>query len=191
MGDSTVAATPRDSEWFESLYIRCAPAVLAYARRRLIQLEDAEDVLVEVFTTAWRRREDMPAADDEALPWLYATAANVIAHTRRSYARRQRLAEKVAAAAALIEPTVQSSTAARLDDHAALAAAWPALSPGDQEVLRLWAWEDLDGPGLALALGCSPDAARARLSRAKTRLRTALTSTTGSPDGKDTDHDRR
>ena len=47
-----------------------------------------EDVVVEVFATAWRRRGVVP---HPALPWLYATAANVIAHVIRSDARRTRL----------------------------------------------------------------------------------------------------
>lgn len=185
MVDGTEATQSRDVAWFEDLYGRCAPAVHAYARRRLDQPEDAEDVLVEVFTVAWRKRSDMPASGDESLPWLYATAANCIAHTRRSYARRERLHARAAAQAPLTVGDPHDDMAARLDDHAALVEAWPALPPGDQEVLRLWAWDGLDGPGLALALSCSHDAARARLSRAKTRLRTALASAIGSPDDKD------
>lgn len=186
------SAQTRDAAWFESLYERSAPAVLAYARRRLALREDAEDVLVEVFTVAWRRREDIPGDPEEILPWLYATAANAIAHTQRSYARRQRLHVKIAAnGGALTDPDPHGSIAERLDHRAALAAAWSSLPVGDQEVLRLWAWEGLDGPGLALALGCSPDAARARLSRAKTRLRTELTAALGTPDAKGHDDDSR
>ena len=49
--------------------------------------------MVEVFATAWRRREVVP---DEALPWLYATAGNVIAHVIRSDSRRTRLGTKLA-----------------------------------------------------------------------------------------------
>lgn len=180
MAESAAAADLRDAEWFEGLYRRCAPGVLAYARRRLLQPEDAEDVLVETFTVAWRRRQDMPATEGEALPWLYAVAANTIAHTRRSYARRQRLQEKVAAELPSQSLDPHSAVVDHWDDQAVLAAAWPSLSDADREVLRLWAWEGLDGPSLATALGCSPDAARARLSRAKTRLRTALTTTLNS-----------
>lgn len=191
MVDGTEATSQRDAVWFEELYGRCAPAVHAYARRRLEQPEDAEDVLVEVFTVAWRRLGDIPSSDDEALPWLYATAANAIAHTRRSYARRLRLQERVVTATASASGDPQAEVAQRLDDRAALASVWPSLPPSDQEVLRLWAWEGLDGPGLAIALGCSHDAARTRLSRAKNRLRTALTSQLGSPDTKDHHHDPR
>lgn len=196
MGDRNDVTTQRDTAWFEELYGRRAPLVHAYARRRLEQPEDAEDVLVEVFTVAWRRRADIPTSDDEVLPWLYATAANAIAHTRRSYARRIRLHERAATAAATASTTStggdpQADVAQRLDDEASLANVWPLLPPGDQEVLRLWAWEGLDGPRLAIALGCSHDAARTRLSRARNRLRTALTSQAGSPDAKDNDHEPR
>lgn len=191
MVDGTEATDERGVEWFEDLYGRCAPSVHAYAQRRLTQPEDAEDVLVEVFTVAWRRRADIPTADGEALPWLYATAANEVAHARRSYARRLRLHEKVVTETPTVDGDPQDHLAQRLDNQAMLAAVWPSLPTGDQEVLRLWAWEGLDGPGLAIALGCSQDAARARLSRAKQRLRTALTPTPGSTDAKDHSDDPR
>ncbi len=82
-----------EDEWLTDLFGRHSRAVLAYARRRLDSAEDAEDVVVEVFATAWRRREVVP---DEALPWLYATAGNVIAHVIRSDSRRTRLGAKLA-----------------------------------------------------------------------------------------------
>lgn len=150
----------KDDAWFEQLYQRHAPAVLAYARRRTPA--DAEDVLVEVFEVAWRRRDRVPP---EPLPWLYATAGNVIAHTLRGDTRRGRLMAKVAA-----QPVVPAT-----EEHDRLATAMLTLSADDQEILRLWAWEDLDGAALAQALGCAPGAARTRLHRAKTRLRTAMT----------------
>lgn len=158
----------RDDAWFDSMYRRCAPAVLAYARRRLTRPQDGEDVVVEVFAIAWRRRDDMPS---DELPWLYATAANVIAHVARSEARRGRLDAKLASHA---EVRPEDHTAP-IEARTALAAAFVMMSEADQEVLRLWAWEDLDGPALADALDCAPGAARTRLHRAKTRLRTALT----------------
>ncbi|MGB7980070.1 MAG: sigma factor, partial [Candidatus Nanopelagicales bacterium] len=83
----------RDQTWLTDLFGRHSGAVLAYARRRVDSAEDAEDVVVEVFATAWRRRDVVP---EEALPWLYATAGNVIAHVIRSGARRTRLGARLA-----------------------------------------------------------------------------------------------
>ena len=44
----------------------------------------------------------------------------------------------------------------------------------DQEVLRLWAWEDLAPAEVAVALDVSPNAASIRLHRAKAKLADAL-----------------
>lgn len=166
------AGPPADVSDFEHVYRQYAPAVLAYARRRLASSADAEDVVVEVFTVAWRHRDTLPA---EPLPWLYATAAHTIAHTLRAETRRLRLASKVAHTTEMrpqhstVDDVVGQLAAA---DH--LAPALASLTPSDQELLRLWAWEDLDGAGLAQVLGCTPGTARTRLHRAKTRLRAAL-----------------
>lgn len=156
-----------DDAWFEGLYRRHAPAVMAYARRRLTDAQDSEDVVVEVFGIAWRRRRDLP---DDPLPWLYATAGNVIAHMTRSHTRRGRLGAKLAS-----QPDAAYEPQSAIDDAEPLRLAMSRLPESDQEVLRLWAWEDLDGPRLAQALGCSPGTARTRLHRARTRLRTTLT----------------
>jgi len=160
-------------DWLTDLFGRHSGAVLAYARRRVDTAEDAEDVVVEVFCTAWRRRDSVP---DEALPWLYATAANVIAHVIRSEGRRTRLGAKLATVRTLRDaPTdpadgLVEAIAAR----ETVAAALDDLAEADAELLRLWAWEQLEPTEIAEVLGCSPGTARTRMHRARTRLRAAL-----------------
>ena len=157
-----------EDEWLTDLFGRHSRAVLAYARRRLDSAEDAEDVVVEVFATAWRRREVVP---DEALPWLYATAGNVIAHVIRSDSRRTRLGAKLATVRPLHaseeDPAQQvvDATAA----HDVVSAALDDLSESDAELLRLWAWEQLEPAEIAEVLGCSPGTARTRMHRARAR----------------------
>src|SRR5665648_436363 len=56
----------RDSDWFEALFLECGNKVLAYATRRCPG--DADDIVAEVFATAWKYRSNVPA---EPLPWLY------------------------------------------------------------------------------------------------------------------------
>src|SRR5436190_23336610 len=58
-------------------------AVTAYARRR--GSIDADALAAEVMTIAWRRLADVPA--DDARPWLYATARNLLLAERRRNAR--------------------------------------------------------------------------------------------------------
>lgn len=45
----------------EGLFEAHFGALLAYARRGTAQLSDAEDVVAETFTVAWRRMGDLPA----------------------------------------------------------------------------------------------------------------------------------
>jgi RNA polymerase sigma-70 factor, ECF subfamily len=162
-----------EDAWLTDLFGRHSGAVLAYARRRLDSAEDAEDVVVEVFATAWRRREVVP---EEALPWLYATAGNVIAHVIRSDSRRTRLGTKLATVRPL--HTAEADPAQQVVDaataHETVSAALDDLSESDAELLRLWAWEQLDPAEIAEVLGCSPGTARTRMHRARARLREAL-----------------
>jgi DNA-directed RNA polymerase specialized sigma24 family protein len=133
-----------EDEWLTDLFGRHSRAVLAYARRRLDSAEDAEDVVVEVFATAWRRRDVVP---DEALPWLYATAGNVIAHVIRSDSRRTRLGTKLATVRPLhtteVDPAQQvvDGTTARTRMHRARARLREAL------VQRGVSGPGVDGPG--------------------------------------------
>ena len=169
-----MAEIARDTAWFEAMYRRTAAPVLAYTQRRLRTPQDCEDVLVEVFATAWRRRRDMPA---DELPWLYATAANVIAHAARSSARRTRLDARLATYEPVVTPDIDEQTIGAVDARTALNEALQTLSEPDRDVLQLWAWEGLEGNELATALGVNAGAARTRLHRAKTTLRTAMTTT--------------
>ena len=64
--------------------------VLTYARRR-VDVDQAQEVVAEVFLTAWRRFDDVP---DPPLPWLYRVAANEIAnHTRKRWRENQAAAQ--------------------------------------------------------------------------------------------------
>ncbi len=164
---------PHDETWLTDLFGQHSRAVLAYARRRVAGPEDAEDVVVEVFATAWRRRDVVP---DEALPWLYATAGNVIAHVIRSDSRRTRLGARLATVRPLHEgPTDPAEdVVGALADSSVVTAALDDLAESDAELLRLWAWEQLEPTEIAAVLGCSPGTARTRMHRARARLRAAL-----------------
>ena len=54
----------RRAAWFRSMFERHYRCVLAYTSDA-----DADDVVGETFLVAWRRLDDVPAADGE-LPWL-------------------------------------------------------------------------------------------------------------------------
>ena len=148
-------------EDFQRLFTDHNRHVLAYALRRCNERADAEDVVAGTFAVAWRRFADAPA-EELRLPWLYAIAARVLANQRRSARRllalRLRLRELPEA------PQPERS------DLAEVLAALRELRPEEQEVLRLAAWEGLTNTELAVALGCTENAATIRLHRARKHL---------------------
>jgi RNA polymerase sigma-70 factor (ECF subfamily) len=167
--------------WFEDLYRRHRNAVLAYCLRRTGPA-DADDAVAQVFTVAWRRREDMPRGDN-TLPWLYGVARNVLSHQWRSASRVRRLSEK---ARALREPGESSPERVILDDeeHAQVRRAVAQLRPADREVLMLSAWEELSHAEMAEVLGCSTAAVDKRLQRAKQRLQRQYDALAGTAAGR-------
>jgi len=145
-------------ERFRSVFAHLG-AVTAYARRR--GSADADGLAAEVMTIAWRRLADVPT--DDARPWLYATARNLLHAERRRAARALPVAEPDSTGEP--EPT-------ELDPE--LARALRSLSPLDREALLLIAWEELTPREAAKALGINPTAFRVRLLRARRRLRAKL-----------------
>ena len=57
---------------FRALFEAHYPRVRRFAHHRALVGADADDLVAEVFTVAWRRLDDVPA--DDALPWLLAVA---------------------------------------------------------------------------------------------------------------------
>jgi RNA polymerase sigma factor (sigma-70 family) len=134
-------------------------AVTAYARRR--GSGDPDGIAAEAMTIAWRRLADVPA--DDPLPWLYATARNlVLAEARRSSPSVSGAAEAARVDAPPIELDPSLDRALR------------SLSQVDREALLLVAWEDLTPKQAARALRINPTAFRVRLLRARRRLRASL-----------------
>lgn len=169
-----VSATgTRDEAWFDSFFRAHHAAVRGYARRRIGEA-DADDVVVEVFSTAWACRERLP---NPVLPWLYRCAWHRIAVRHRAEARRDRLVARLAGqpgggaqvpgpfgAAGGPAAAGTPGQGADLDwVHEVLA----ALDPNEAELLRLAAWEGLAPREIAAVLGCTPGAARVRLHRAR------------------------
>ena len=156
---------PRDLERFDALFASHQGLVLAYALRRCANPVDAEDVAAETFIVAWRKLDSIPS---DPTGWLYAVARRVLANQRRGNGRRDRLM------ALLRVSDVPTPLRAGDDRDGPVFAALAALSPADQEILRLVAWEDLRNNEIADVLGISPNAVAIRVHRARARLAAAF-----------------
>ncbi|WP_203901929.1 RNA polymerase sigma factor [Virgisporangium aliadipatigenens] len=151
---------------FEALYAATFDRILGYAVRRCDSAEDAADVVAETFAIAWRRIDAVPSGEAARL-WLYVVARNVLANHRRGQVRRHTLARAVAdQVRGRYAPAADESVEAQ-----AVRTAFDRMSEEDREVLALVAWEGLDAGGVATVLGCSRNAARIRIHRARRRLR--------------------
>ena len=153
---------------FEAVYAAHRGPILGYVLRRTDNPDDAADVIAETFLTAWRRLEDMPR-DPQARLWLYGVARRVLANHHRGERRRSALTDRLRAdLAAEYRP-------AEFDgDQARIAEAFRRLPAGDRELLALSAWEGLGYGQIAVVLGCSRNAVRLRLFRARKRLAAEL-----------------
>ena len=161
--------------WFEELFEAHYGDLMRYATRR-VGADAASDIVSSTFLVAWRRRGDVP--QDAPRLWLYAIARKVIGNELRARRRRERLdgrARQQPDAVATTAPDHAGPVTERLHVHQALA----ALSPRDQEVLRLTEWEGLDLTEVATALECTRTAAKVRLHRARRRFAVQLAALDG------------
>jgi RNA polymerase sigma-70 factor (ECF subfamily) len=161
MPDMAQAGARRDR--FQAIYEANYHRVLGYALRRANR-DDAADVVAETFLVAWRRFDQVPEGDAARL-WLYGTARCVLANQRRTRRRRERLAERVRS-----EVVHQAEMGPADTDLDTAAAAFARLRPDDRELLALVAWEGLDAGEIGQVVGCSRNAARIRIHRARRRF---------------------
>jgi RNA polymerase sigma factor (sigma-70 family) len=143
---------------------RHAGAVHAYALRR-IGPDDAPDVVAKVFTVAMSRTDRVP---DDALPWLYRTAWNVV---RNLYRTRSRHARPGPCVGDVDDPAVSVA------ERDVLLGALASLGDAEREVLMLVAWEGLDHERAAAALGCSVSAFTVKLHRARAKFEAVVSAT--------------
>ena len=160
--------------WFRAY----ADRVLAYLLHRTDR-ETAQDVLQEVFVTAFRKAAQVP---DPPIGWLLGTARRLLANAERGARRRERLtlrvADSIPKSSGGDDDGVPAETWSALGGASprggfagdVVAAALAQLSTADREVLTLSAWYELSADEAAQSLGCSRSAYTVRLHRARHRL---------------------
>jgi RNA polymerase sigma-70 factor (ECF subfamily) len=135
--------------------------LLRFAARR-VGWDAAQDVVGEVFATAWRRHRDIPAGKEKA--WLLGVTTGVIANYNRGAIRRERLVARIGAEPAASLPGDDDPA------HARVLAAFARLAPEQQETVRLVEWDELTVAEAAHVVGCRPGTFRVRLLRARRAL---------------------
>jgi RNA polymerase sigma-70 factor (ECF subfamily) len=119
--------------------------------------------MAEVFAIAWRRLDAIPR--EAEVPWLIGVARNRVLNMRTKRGRRLRLTQGFKTSPAS-SPAAEDEVLAEM----ALREAIEKLPEMDRETLLLSVWEGLSPSDISTILGCSENAARIRLSRAKAQL---------------------
>jgi RNA polymerase sigma factor (sigma-70 family) len=164
-----------DPEQFAAVFDRHASLIHRYAARR-VGREGADDLVAETFLAAFRNRRRYDRDHPDARPWLYGIATRLVGQHRRDEQHQYRILQAVTP-----DPDVPGHADQVAADQTArsvrgqLAAALASLPDKDRDVLILIAWEQLSYDETARALAIPVGTVRSRLSRARTRIRAALT----------------
>jgi RNA polymerase sigma-70 factor, ECF subfamily len=164
-----------DRAAFEAIVRVHQPALMAHALRSLHDRAAAEDAVQETLLRAYRA---LPRFDGEYKvgPWLHRILANVCvdeANRRRREGEKFDRAAVETHAAELVEPGVEDALG--LDaDTTYLRDALAGLSPTYQEALLLRFVDGLPYDEVARTTGVTEENARARVSRARSAMRTVL-----------------
>ncbi|MGH8870987.1 MAG: RNA polymerase sigma factor [Acidimicrobiia bacterium] len=153
---------------FEAIAAEVYDPLQRYLRRRATA-DESDDLFADVLLTVWRRLDDVP--QDAVLPWCYGVARRTLSNHRRTAKRHLKLVERLETER---EPAPGDGSGDSLQDPD-LAQALAVLPVADQEILRLWAWEQLEPREIAQVLGSTANAVSLRLSRARKKLAASLT----------------
>lgn len=153
-----------DDSAFHTLYEKYHDKVFAIARGILLDSDEAADAVQEIFTLVYRKADRFDRRSRFST-WLFRIAVNrSIQQSRRvKYKRNQ-----VSLTEALEHPAEE---APQPIDEPAIAEAMALLHPQDRAILTLFYWDELSLHEIAESLGCSPNAAKTRLFRARERFK--------------------
>jgi RNA polymerase sigma-70 factor (ECF subfamily) len=163
-----LARSATDPASFEPLVERHSPALYAYLARRMPNA--AEDVLSEVWLSAYAGRATFDPDRGPARGWLFGIARNaVVTHLRRSIALPLGYGGAEERGWDAVDDRIDAQRSAP-----AVFAAVRALPDGERELLLLVALDGLTPTEAGAALGIPAGTARSRLHRARARIREQL-----------------
>jgi len=156
---------------FGEVFRRYAASVHRYVARRAGE-SIADDVTSETFLVAFERRARFDLERDDARPWLFGIATNLIHRHRIAEARTLKSLERAAA-----EPVYDDGRSVEEAVHAYLevkkmARALRRMPAPDRDCLLLFAWADFSYDQIAESLDIPVGTVRSRMNRARRILRT-------------------
>lgn len=158
------AVATGDAQAYTTLFERYRAPLYGYVLRMVRRTELADELFQDAFLSVHRARATWSGKNASFRAWLYRIATNAIRDRARSAARRPEVYGSE------WEPSEQIFPAERI----ALERALGQLPDNHRDAFVLSAVQGLDHNEIAMALSISPENARARISRARTRLRELL-----------------
>lgn len=152
-----------DQDVFEVLYSKYYTKVFTIARGILLDAEEAADTVQEVFTLLYRNLSRFDKRSRFST-WLFRVAVNRSIQQAR---RNKNRSKNVELNEALGTPTPEDGHEIDPKIHETLA----VLPPADRALLTLFYWEEQSLQDISEAIGCSLNAAKTRLYRARERFR--------------------
>jgi RNA polymerase sigma factor (sigma-70 family) len=163
---SVIAQSLGRPEQFATIFQRHFSSVHAYLSRR-VGASLADDLAAHTFVIAFERRDSFRAGADDARPWLFGIATNLM---RNQWRAEQRA---LAALARLVSEEPPASEP-ELPGGELLGAALQQLDRDQRDALLLYAWEGLSYDEISVALGVPLGTVRSRIARARSRLSALL-----------------
>ncbi len=144
----------------------CGGSVYSYGRRMLPSNEDAEDLVQQVFVTAWRQRHRYDPTRASLLSWLLGIARHKAIDRLRALERERR--------PVMDDPQRTLDEADRTADRLLVSEALSWLRPEQQHVLELAFYDDLTHQQIADKLGMPLGTVKSHARRGLQRLRRFL-----------------
>ncbi|HCB04871.1 MAG TPA: hypothetical protein DEQ43_11610 [Nocardioides bacterium] len=162
-----------DPDAWELLYRRAYPRLIAFARRRLMAEEQAEEAVSETMARAMDAIGRYRPGSSGIEGWLFGIARNVVLESYRS-SGRHRATDPTSLTAIAATPAQGSPEHAVLvtEERRMLVTAFERLSAADRELLELRVLAGLDAQQVGALTGRRAGAVRTAQSRALARLRT-------------------
>lgn len=163
-----------DTEAFRVLVDRYSDQLFRFCRARLGDDADAEDAVQDVFVRAFRSLRSYDPSRNWA-SWLFTIAANRVKSRYASRASTQRLVERTALEATVVDEALEAqydpertTIDVMLGDQVREAVA--SLAPSYRAPVELYYFAGLDIAGVAAALSLGEEAVKTRLFRARKEI---------------------
>ena len=161
-----------DEGAFAEIYRRYAESLAGFASSKLFDLDDARDIIHDVFVKLWRERGKLQV-DRDLKAYLFKLSRYRIVDKIRKNITREEYAAMVQALADRYEPGIEQQIAAK-ELQQSVEKALEELSPRVKEIYLLSREENLSIPEIADKLQLSEQTVKNQLSTALKHLRSSL-----------------